>query len=65
MVTLEDYYALEKAIGTGAKSVYYATGRVDYHSIDEMFKALNYMATKLGLTPKTPRFTNPTYDKGV
>ncbi len=51
--TLTDYHALEKAIGEGAKVVKYNDKWIEYRSLDEMMKALQFMAKQLGLKKST------------
>lgn len=62
--TEEDLAKLEKAIATGARVVEYATGKVEYRSLNEMNSIRRSMRRALGLTSGVRRIT-PKMSKGI
>jgi hypothetical protein len=61
--TLENLTALNAAIATGAKEVYYGDKRVVYRSLAEMLQTRALMSAQLN--PGTPQRKNPIFDKGL
>ena len=62
--TNEDLVKLEKAIATGARSVEYTTGKVEYRSLSEMLQVRTMIRKALGLTVVTPNIV-PKTSKGL
>lgn len=63
--TLEMLYALEAAIASGAKDVFYGDKRVTYHSMDEMIRARDLIRKELGLIDTRKKLVLPNHSKGL
>lgn len=63
--TMEMLAALEAAIASGARSVYYGDKRVEYHSMDEMIRARDLMRKELGLIDTRKKLVLPNHSKGL
>jgi hypothetical protein len=62
--TQSDLDALDAAIKKGVRSVSYQSGRVDYHSLDDMLKLRALMAGEVNGT-STPSTTVGVYASGL
>lgn len=63
--TPEMLAALEKAIATGARDVYYGDKRVSYRSLDEMLRTRDIMRQELGIVSGVKRAVYPSFSKGL
>lgn len=62
--TQEHLDALNAAIATGAREVWYGDKRVAYRDMNEMLTIKDMIIRELGLAPKKIR-SYPTYKKGL
>lgn len=65
MFTQDDLDKLEKAISTGARSVEYSNGKVEYRSLAEMLQTRELMRRELGQNVPAIATAKPKTSKGL
>lgn len=63
--TQDNLTAIEQAIATGTRDVYYGDKRVSYRSLDEMFRIRDMIKDALGMNANVKRLRYPQHNKGL